>query len=112
MIVNHITHEIFNNIVTDFFFYFFFNALSDCVLQSILKKVQFCLQKAEIKNENVDCEAYKKQDVMKFTPQDTGKFPCSIHYDLLDVQYRHLTYISVVYADRRFASACSGWASL
>ena len=94
------------------FFCFFFNALSDCVLQSILKKVQFCLQKAEIKHENVDCEVYKKPDVMKFTPQDTENLPRSNDDDLLDVQYLHLTYISVVYADRRFASACSGWASL
>ena len=58
---------------------------------SFLKKVQFCLQRAEIKNENVDCEVYKKPDVMKFTPQDTGKLPRSNHYDLLDMQYLHLT---------------------
>ena len=45
----------------------------------------------EIKNENVDCEVYKKPDVLKFTPQDTGKFPRSNHDDLLDVQYLHLT---------------------
>ena len=52
--------------------------VSDCVLLSILKKVQFCLQKAEIKNdfENVDCEVYKKPDVMKFIPDRTRKsFP-------------------------------------
>ena len=49
------------------------------------------LQAAEIKNENVDCEVYKKPDVLKFTPQDTGKFPHSNHDDLLDVQYLHLT---------------------
>ena len=48
-------------------------------------------KKAEIKNENVDCEVYKKPDVMKFTPQDTGKLPRSNHDDLLDVQYLHLT---------------------
>ena len=46
--------------------------------------MQFCLQKAEIKNENVDCEVYKKPDVMKFTPQDN-------YDDLLDVQYLNLT---------------------
>ena len=57
---------------------------------SILKKLQFCLQKAEIENENVDCEVYKKPDVMKFTPQDTGKLPRSNHDDLLDFQYLHL----------------------
>ena len=44
------------------------------------------MQKAEIKNENVDCEVYKKPDVMKCTPRDTGKLPRSNHYDLLDVQ--------------------------
>ena len=47
-------------------------------------------QKAEIKNENVDCEVYKKPGV-KFTPQDTEKLSRSNHYDLLDVQYLHLT---------------------
>ena len=52
---------------------------------------QFCLQKAEIKNENVDYELYKKPDVMKFTPQDTGKLPCFNHDDLLNEQYLHLT---------------------
>ena len=83
MIVHHITHEIFNNSNQ--------NAPSDCVLLSILKKVQFCLQKAEIKNENVDCEVYKKPDVMKFIPQDTEKLPRSYHDDLLDVPYLHLT---------------------
>ena len=61
------------------------------MLLSILKKLQFCLQKAEIKNENVDCEVYKKPDVMKFTPQDTGKLPRSNRYDLLDVQCLQLT---------------------
>ena len=39
-----------------------------------------------IKNENVDCEVYKK-----FKPQDTKKVPRSNHDDLLDVQYLHLT---------------------
>ena len=39
--------------------------------------MQFCLQKAEIKNENVDSEVYKKPDVTKCTPQDTGEFPRS-----------------------------------
>ena len=53
--------------------------------------MQFCLQKAEIKNENVDCEVYKKPDVMKFVPQATEKIPRSNHDDLLDVQYLHLT---------------------
>ena len=58
-----------------------------------MKKVQFCLQQpeqAEIKNENVDCEVYKKQDVIKFTPQDMGKLPHFKHDDVLDVQYLHL----------------------
>ena len=49
------------------------------------------MQEAEIKNENVYCEVYKKIDVMKFTPQDTEKLPRSNHDDLLDVQYQHLT---------------------
>ena len=53
--------------------------------------MQFCLQKAEIKNENVDCEVYKKPNVMKFTPRDTGKLPLSNHDDLLHVQYLYLT---------------------
>ena len=61
------------------------------ILLSILKKVQFCLQKAKIKNENVDCEVYKKPDVMKFMPEDTEKLPRSNHDDLSDVQYLHLT---------------------
>ena len=52
---------------------------------SFLKKVQFCLQTAEIKNENVDCEVFKKPNVKKFTPQDTGKLPRSNHYHLLEV---------------------------
>ena len=56
-----------------------------------LKKVTFCLQKFEIKNENVDCEVYKKPNVMKFTPQDTGKLLRSNHDDLLEVEYVHLT---------------------
>ena len=85
MIVHHITHEISNNILTNK------NAPSDCVLMSILKKVQFCMRKAEIKNENVDCEVYKKPDIMKITPKDTGKLPLSNYDDLLDVQYLHLT---------------------
>ena len=68
VIVHHITHEILNNIV-----------IITKVHQMIefpcrfLNKVQFCLQKFEIKNENVDCEVFKKPNVMKFTPQDTGK---------------------------------------
>ena len=86
MIVHHITHGIFNNIVT-----VTQNAPSDCVLLSILKKVQFCLQKAEIKNDCVDCEVYKKPDVMKFISQDTEKLPRSNHDDLLDVQCLHST---------------------
>ena len=36
---------------------------------------QFCLQKAEIKNENVDCEVYQKPDVMKFIPQESFPVP-------------------------------------
>ena len=55
------------------------------------RKCSFAWKKAEIKNENVDCEVYKKPDVMKFTPQDTGKLPRSNHDDVLDVQYLHLT---------------------
>ena len=61
------------------------------LLLSFLKKVQFCLQRVEIKNENVDCEVYKEPDDIKFTPQDAGKLPRSNHYDLLDVQHLHLT---------------------
>ena len=49
------------------------------------------MQEAEIKNENVDCEVCKKSDVMKFTPQDTGKLPRSNRDDLWGVQYLHLT---------------------
>ena len=30
-----------------------------------LKKVQFCLQKFEVKNESVDCEVYKKPNVKR-----------------------------------------------
>ena len=52
--------------------------------------MNFFLQKAEIKNKNVDCELYKKPDVMKFTPQDTEKLPRSNHANLLDVQHLHL----------------------
>ena len=54
------------------------------------KKVQFCLQTAETKNENVDHKMYKKPNVKKFTPQVTGKLPCSNHDDL-QVQYVNLT---------------------
>ena len=50
--------------------------------------MQFCLQNAEIKIENVACEVYKKPI---YTQQDTEKLPCSNHDDLLDVQYLHLT---------------------
>ena len=39
----------------------------------------------------LDCDVYKKPDVMKFTPQDTGKLPRSNHDDLLEAQYVHLT---------------------
>ena len=60
----------------------------------------------------VRCEVYKKPNDKKFTPQDTEKLPRSNHDDVLDVQYLHLTSIDVVYLDRCFASACSGWASL
>ena len=67
------------------------NTPSDCIFLSFLKEVQFCLPTAEIKNENVDCEVYKKPDVMKFTPQATEKLPRSNHDDLLEVQYVHLT---------------------
>ena len=56
-----------------------------------LKKMQFCLQTAEIRNQNVDCEVYKKPNVKTFTPQDTGKLLRSNHDDLLEVQYLHLT---------------------
>ena len=44
-----------------------------------------------IKNENVDIEVYKKPNVKKFTPQDTGKLPRSKYDDLLEVQYLQLT---------------------
>ena len=64
--------------------------------------------KVEIKNENVGCKVYKKPNVKKFKPQDTGKRPRSNHDDLLDVQYLHLTQIGVVYLDRCFAYAFSG----
>ena len=76
--------------------------------------MQFCLQTAEIKNdENVDCEVYEKPNVKKFTPQDMGKLLRSNHDDLLEVQYDIiLTCIGVVYLDQCFTSACSGWASL
>ena len=67
------------------------NARSDCIVLSFLKKGQFFLQTAEMKNENVDCEVYKKPNVKKFTPQDTGKFLRSNHDDQLEVQYAHLT---------------------
>ena len=46
---------------------------------------------AVIKNENGDCEVYKKPDVMKFTPQATGLLPRSNHDDQLEVQYLQLT---------------------
>ena len=36
---------------------------------------------------NVDCEVYKQPNVMKFTPQDTGKLPRPYHNDLLEVQH-------------------------
>ena len=49
------------------------------------------MQRAKIKNENVDCEVYKKPEVMKFMPEDTEKLPHSNHDDLSDVQYLHLT---------------------
>ena len=80
MIVHHITHEIFNNIVT-----------VTKIHQVTTFSWQFFLPKAEIKNENVDCEVYKKPDDITFTPQDTGKLPRSNHEDLSDVQYLHLT---------------------
>ena len=76
MTVHRITHEILNNSDNNQ------NAPSDCVLLSFLKKVQFCLQKAEIKNENVDCEVYKKSDVIKFAQQDIGKLARSNHDNL------------------------------
>ena len=56
-----------------------------------MKKVKFCLQTGEIKNENVDCEVYKKPNDKKFTQQDTEELPRSNHDDLLEVQYLHLT---------------------
>ena len=56
------------------------------VFQSFVKKVQCYLQTAEIKNENVDYEVYKKPSVKQFTPQDTGKRLRSNHDDLLEVQ--------------------------
>ena len=56
--------------------------------------MQFCLQTAKIKNENVDCEVYKKPNGKNFTTQDTGKLR-SNHDDLLEVQYLHLTQTNV-----------------
>ena len=41
---------------------------------------------------NVDCEVYKQPNVMKFTPQDTGKLPRPYHNDLLEVQHLHFTW--------------------
>ena len=58
---------------------------------SFLKKVQFYLQTAEIKNESVDCEVYKKPNDKQFTPQDMGKLYRSNHDDLLEMQNLHLT---------------------
>ena len=55
------------------------------------RKGNFFLQTAEMKNENVDCEVYKKPNDKKFTPQDTEQLPRSNHDDLLEVQYLHLT---------------------
>ena len=66
-------------------------APSDCISLLFLKKVQFCLQTAEIKIENVDREVYKKPNVKKYTPQDTGKFLRFTHNDLLAVQHLYLT---------------------
>ena len=89
MIVHHITHEILNNIViiTKVRQVIAF----PCRLLLLLKKVQFCLQQFEIKNENVDCEVFKKPNVMKFTPRDTGVLPRSNLYDQLEVQFLNLT---------------------
>ena len=42
-------------------------------------------------NEKADCEVYKKPNVRKFTPQDTGTLPRSIYDDLLEMQYLYLT---------------------
>ena len=85
MIAHHITHVIFNNSDNNL------NAQTDCVFLSFLKKVEFCLQMIEIKNENVDCEVYKKPDVIQFVSQATEKLPRSNNNDLLDVQYLHST---------------------
>ena len=64
---------------------------SDSIFLSFMKKEKFSLQTAKIKNENVDCEVYKKPNVKTFTPQDTEKLLRSNHDDLLEVQYVHLT---------------------
>ena len=45
----------------------------------------YLVQTAKIKNENVDCEAYKKPNVKKFTLHDMGKLLRSNHDDLLQV---------------------------
>ena len=60
-------------------------------MHQVTEKVPFCLQTAEIKNENADSEVYKKPNVKQFTPQDTGKLPRSKYDDLLEVQFLHLT---------------------
>ena len=54
-------------------------------------KCNFAGKRSKSKNENADCEVYKKPNVMTFTPQDTGKLPRSNYDDLLEVQYLYLT---------------------
>ena len=39
---------------------------SDCVFQSFVKKLQFFMHQFEIKNESVDCEAYKEPIFKKY----------------------------------------------
>ena len=61
------------------------NTPSDCVFLLLLKKMQFFLQKFEVKTESGDCEVYKKPNVKRFTSQDMGKHPRSNHDDHLTV---------------------------
>ena len=56
-----------------------------------LRKCNFACKGSKSRNENVDCEVYKKPNIVKFTPQDTGKLLRSNRDDLLDVQYLYLT---------------------
>ena len=95
-IFHHITNEIFSNQLT-------ITIMHQEVVFSyaFVKKVKFCLQKFEIKNENFDCEVYTKPFAKMFTPQGMGKQPCSDHDDQLEVLHLayHSTEIGIVYLD-------------